>query len=160
MFTLSKSCWCFAKAFYSSVPLELWFFWSPPGGSPAASGEYWPFPSLCWSQHSSSRTFASSILAFLIFSLTWGCFLFRQLIQSSSNVLTHYLIPKSYKALAIVELLADDWFLIWLLTHLGTFPWGAWVWVLGRSEAKGIGGETPILGSQVDIQYVVLNTVC
>ena len=52
--------------------------------------------------------FASSILAFLIFSLTWGCFLFRQLIQSSSNVLTLYLIPKSYKALAIVELLADD----------------------------------------------------
>ena len=157
MFTLSKSCWCFAKAF--TVQSLLNFDSLGHLLEVLQLREYWPFPSLCWSQHSSPLTFASSIVAFLIFSLTWGCFLFRQLIQSSSNVLTLYLIPKSYKALAIVELLADDWFLIWLLTHLGTFPWGAWVWVLGRSEVKGIGGGSPILGSKVDIQYVVFNTV-
>ena len=123
----------FREGFYCSVPLELWFSWSPPGGSSAASGEYWPFPSLCRSQHSSSRTFCFINFSLLDLFINLGLFiLFRQLIQSSSNVLTHYLIPKSYKALAIVELLADDWSLIWLLTHLGTFPWGAWAWVEGR----------------------------
>ena len=33
---------------------------------------------------------------------------FGQQIQFSSNVLTHYFILKSYKALAVVEQLADD----------------------------------------------------
>ena len=33
------------------------------------------------------------------------------------------------------------------------------VWAQGRREVKGFGVETPILGSQVDIQCVALNTV-
>ena len=37
----------------------------------------------------------------------WGPH-FGQQIQFSSNVLTHYFILKSYKALAVVEQLADD----------------------------------------------------